>query len=59
MPTLTKRQYPGKIINAEGKHVYPGIIAPNSTLGLVEIDGRGSSLRMKMKWEKCYHTFEV
>jgi len=27
-----------KIINAEGKHVYPGIIAPNSTLGLVEID---------------------
>jgi len=34
---LTKRQYPGKIINAEGKHVYPGIIAPNSTLGLVEI----------------------
>ena len=35
---LTKRQYPGKIINAEGKHVYPGFIAPNSTLGLVEID---------------------
>lgn len=35
---LTKRQYPGKIINAKGKHVYPGIIAPNSTLGLVEID---------------------
>lgn len=35
---LTKRQYPGEIINAEGKHVYPGIIAPNSTLGLVEID---------------------
>ncbi|MBT8318732.1 MAG: amidohydrolase, partial [Gramella sp.] len=35
---LTKRQYSGKIINAKGKHVYPGIIAPNSTLGLVEID---------------------
>lgn len=34
---LTKQQYPGKIINAEGKHVYPGFIAPNSTLGLVEI----------------------
>ncbi|MGA8854811.1 MAG: amidohydrolase family protein [Christiangramia sp.] len=34
---LTKRQYPGKIINAEGKHVYPGFISPNSTLGLVEI----------------------
>jgi imidazolonepropionase-like amidohydrolase len=28
----------GKVINAEGKHVYPGFIAPNSTLGLVEID---------------------
>jgi len=26
------------IINIAGKHVYPGIIAPNSTLGLVEID---------------------
>ncbi|MGJ8592658.1 MAG: amidohydrolase family protein [Aquaticitalea sp.] len=25
-------------INAEGKHVYPGFIVPNSTLGLVEID---------------------
>jgi len=26
------------IIYAEGKHVYPGFIIPNSTLGLVEID---------------------
>lgn len=26
------------IINAQGKHVYPGFIVPNSTLGLVEID---------------------
>ncbi|TXB64839.1 amidohydrolase family protein [Vicingus serpentipes] len=26
------------VINIQGKHVYPGIIAPNSTLGLVEID---------------------
>ncbi len=34
----TKMQYPGKIIEAKGKHVYPGFIAPNSTLGLVEID---------------------
>lgn len=33
----TKMQYRGEIINAEGKHVYPGFIAPNSTLGLVEI----------------------
>ena len=34
----TKMQYRGTIIKADGKHVYPGIIAPNSTLGLVEID---------------------
>ena len=26
------------IIEIPGKHVYPGFIAPNSTLGLVEID---------------------
>ncbi len=26
------------IINAQGKHIYPGFIAPNSSLGLVEID---------------------
>ena len=25
-------------IDASGKHIYPGFIAPNSTLGLVEID---------------------
>ena len=30
-------------INANGKHVYPGFIAPNSTLGLVEIDAIKSS----------------
>ena len=28
----------GEIIDAKGKHVYPGFIAPNSTLGLVEVD---------------------
>ena len=28
----------GKIIDATGKHVYPGFIAPAKTLGLVEID---------------------
>ncbi|EDP94516.1 amidohydrolase family protein [Kordia algicida OT-1] len=28
----------GKVIDAKGKHVYPGFIAPNSTLGLVEVD---------------------
>src|SRR5690606_23754206 len=27
-----------EVINANGKHVYPGFIVPNSTLGLVEID---------------------
>lgn len=27
-----------QVIQAEGKHVYPGFIAPNATLGLVEID---------------------
>ncbi len=26
------------VIDASGKHVYPGFIAPNSTLGLVEVD---------------------
>ena len=28
----------GKTIQAQGKHIYPGFIAPNSTLGLVEVD---------------------
>ncbi|QTE24423.1 amidohydrolase family protein [Polaribacter cellanae] len=28
----------GNIINAKGKHIYPGFIAANTTLGLVEID---------------------
>ena len=28
----------GSVINAKGKHVYPGFIAANTTLGLVEID---------------------
>ncbi len=27
-----------KIIDARGKHLYPGFIAPNSTIGLAEID---------------------
>lgn len=31
-------QVKGKQIDAKGKHVYPGFIAPNATLGLVEID---------------------
>ncbi|MBO0329370.1 amidohydrolase family protein [[Muricauda] lutisoli] len=28
----------GTMINAEGKHVYPGFIAPSKSLGLVEVD---------------------
>lgn len=28
----------GQVIYAKGKHIYPGFIAPNTTLGLVEID---------------------
>lgn len=30
-------------IDASGKHIYPGFIAPNSTLGLVEVDAVKSS----------------
>jgi len=33
----SKITYKGTIIEAKGKHVYPGFIAPNSTLGLQEI----------------------
>ncbi len=28
----------GKVINADGKHLYPGIIAPAKSLGLIEIN---------------------
>ncbi len=34
----------GKIIDANGKHVYPGFIVPNSTLGLGEIDAIKASV---------------
>ncbi len=34
--TSVKEQ--GQVINAKGKHIYPGFIAPNTTLGLVEIE---------------------
>ena len=34
---LSKNDYE-TTIDASGKHIYPGFIAPNSTLGLVEID---------------------
>jgi len=34
----------GKVIDAKGKHVYPGFIMPNSTLGLGEIDAVRASV---------------
>jgi imidazolonepropionase-like amidohydrolase len=33
----------GQVINASGKHAYPGIIGMNTTLGLVEIDAVSAS----------------
>ncbi len=36
--TVTKIAKHDIVIQADGKHIYPGFIAPNSTLGLVEID---------------------
>jgi imidazolonepropionase-like amidohydrolase len=36
--TVTKIAKHDISIQADGKHIYPGFIAPNSTLGLVEID---------------------
>ena len=35
---LTKIARQGTVINATGKHLYPGFIAANASLGLVEID---------------------
>ncbi len=35
---LIRNKLNGKIIQAKGKHVYPGFITMNSTLGLIEID---------------------
>jgi imidazolonepropionase-like amidohydrolase len=32
------------VINVEGKHIYPGIIGTNSTLGLVEIESTRSTI---------------
>lgn len=34
----------GRVINAQGNHIYPGFIAANSTLGLVEIDAVRASV---------------
>jgi imidazolonepropionase-like amidohydrolase len=35
---MTKIARKGTVINAKGKHVYPGFIATNASLGLAEID---------------------
>lgn len=42
--TMTKIAYRGEIIQAEGKHIYPGFILPNSTIGLGEIDAVKATL---------------
>ena len=34
----TKIAYQGKVIDAKGKHIYPGFIAPAKSLGLIEIN---------------------
>lgn len=38
LATSYKKEEWDTIIDLEGKHIYPGFIAPNSTLGLTEID---------------------
>ena len=35
---VVKLAQEGTVIDASGKHIYPGFIAPNTSLGLVEID---------------------
>lgn len=40
------KQVKGQRIEASGKHVYPGFIAPNSTLGLAEVDAVKASVDM-------------
>lgn len=42
--TMTKIAYRGEVIQAEGKHIYPGFILPNSTIGLGEIDAVKATL---------------
>ena len=36
--SMVKRMHEGTIIDAKGKHVYPGFIAANASLGLAEVD---------------------
>ncbi len=37
-PATTKIARKGTMIKGQGKHVYPGLIAPSTSLGLIEID---------------------
>jgi imidazolonepropionase-like amidohydrolase len=39
----SKIAYKGKIIDAKGKHIYPGFIGANTNLGLVEVDAVNAS----------------
>ncbi len=38
LATTVNKQEWDTIINLNGQHIYPGFVAPNSTLGLTEID---------------------
>jgi imidazolonepropionase-like amidohydrolase len=39
LTTKIDKKYWDTIISLDGQHIYPGFVAPNSTLGLTEIDG--------------------
>lgn len=41
--TMRMTQPKGEVIDATGKHIYPGFIAANTTLGLVEVDAVDAS----------------
>lgn len=41
--TSSAQNTSGRVIDASGMHIYPGMIAANTTLGLVEVDAVGAS----------------
>jgi imidazolonepropionase-like amidohydrolase len=45
--TIARMDVKGEKIDAYGMHVYPGIIAMNSTLGLVEVDAVNASVDVR------------
>lgn len=47
-PVLIPDEGEAEIINAEGKHIYPGFISPNSLMGLLEI----SALRQTSDYQE-------